>query len=166
MTSEGSLDLKEVLYIPGSVQTDLLDLPMDVRLEASLALNEIQNGQRWSDSKALKGGKLGGIEEIRINFDTDTYRVFYIAKFQYAVYVIDADIKKSASGGQINKDVQARLEARKKAAEEHYKTNETVLKVRFLHRLERRKARNRLLPQDLRFLKEVDEQGHSPSKRK
>ena len=66
-----------------------------------------------------KGGRDGlhgigsGVAEIKISAPGgDTYRVVYVAKFNEAVYVLDAFQKKSPSGSRLPKNVQNRIQRR------------------------------------------------------
>lgn len=56
--------------------------------------------------------------ELRIDEDTDTYRVVYVAKFSEAVFVLDAFKKKSPTGHRIPKNIENRIEQRYKEAKE------------------------------------------------
>jgi phage-related protein len=54
-----------------------------------------------------------GVAEIKISAPGgDTYRVVYVAKFNEAVYVLDAFQKKSPSGSRLPKNVQNRIQRR------------------------------------------------------
>jgi phage-related protein len=70
----------------GSTKKDLIDLPDDARRKAGFELRSIQQGDFASDFKSMSiVGK--GVEEIRIRTD-DAYRIFYVARFEEAVYVL------------------------------------------------------------------------------
>ena len=50
--------------------------------------------------------------EIKISEGSDAYRVVYVAKFDEAVYVLDASQKKSPSGSRLPKNMQNRIQRR------------------------------------------------------
>jgi phage-related protein len=85
-------------------------------------------------------GKLAGIDEVRILFDDDTYRVYYLTQFKAAIYVLDAGMKKSAHEREIPKPQIDRLIERKKVAVAHYASNERWFETRMADRLARRAA--------------------------
>ncbi len=77
----------------GAAKAELLDFPDDARRKAGFELRAIQQGDVPSDFKAIAVvGK--GVEEIRIRTE-DAYRIFYVAKFEEAVYVLHAFQKKT-----------------------------------------------------------------------
>jgi phage-related protein len=80
----------------GSSQKDLRAFPALVRSELGQSLFEAQLGQHPRNAKPLKG--LGGVLEIRDNFDGDTYRAVYTVRFEDVLYVLHAFQKKSTSG--------------------------------------------------------------------
>lgn len=77
----------------GSSKEDLMDFPVEVQRKAGFEPRSIQQGDIASDFKSMPiVGK--GVEEIRIRTQ-DTYRVFYIAKFEEAIYVLHVFQKKT-----------------------------------------------------------------------
>jgi phage-related protein len=77
----------------GAVKKDLMDFPDDARRQAGFELRSIQQGDLPSDFKPMSTvGK--GVEEIRIRTD-DAYRIFYVARFEEAVYILHAFQKKT-----------------------------------------------------------------------
>jgi phage-related protein len=77
----------------GAVKKDLMDFPDDARRQAGFELRSIQQGDLPSDFKPMPTvGK--GVEEIRIRTD-DAYRIFYVARFEEAVYVLHTFQKKT-----------------------------------------------------------------------
>lgn len=141
MTSDESVDLKEVVFINQRAHLDYREMPPDVKEAADGALTEIQN-ERPLPRKlftALKG-HLSGIDEIRLPHDTDTYRV-YVAIFRAAVYVLDAGIKKSKSGAAIPPNQTERLIERQKRAARDYEDH----KAEFERDAERRRRRHAFL---------------------
>ena len=69
--------------------------PKPVRTNIGVALNAIQhNDTEGLDIKPFE--KIGlGVEEVRVRLKDGTYRVFYIAKFPEAVYVLHIFQKKT-----------------------------------------------------------------------
>jgi phage-related protein len=77
----------------GAAKEDLMDFPDDARRQAGFELRSIQQGDLPSDFKPMSTvGK--GVEEIRIRTE-DAYRIFYVARFEEAVYVLHAFQKKT-----------------------------------------------------------------------
>jgi phage-related protein len=77
----------------GSSRADLRRFPADVRRRVGFELDQVQNGQLPSDWKPMSDVGAGVIE-IRIHTAAE-HRVFYVAKFEEAVYVLHAFEKKS-----------------------------------------------------------------------
>src|SRR5713101_7470924 len=83
---------KPIAWI-GSSQIDLRQFPREARRKAGFELRAVQRGQDPSDFKPMPG--FGpGTYEIRIQTG-DAYRVFYVAKFEEAIYVLHAFPKKT-----------------------------------------------------------------------
>jgi phage-related protein len=77
----------------GAAKKDLMEFPDDARRQAGFELRSIQQGDLASNFKPISTvGK--GVEEIRIRTD-DAYRIFYVARFEEAVYVLHAFQKKT-----------------------------------------------------------------------
>lgn len=77
----------------GSSRDDLCDFPEEARRKAGFQLRAVQRSQMPIDFKAIP--VVGsGVEEIRIRTE-DTYRIFYVARFAEAVYVLHAFAKKT-----------------------------------------------------------------------
>jgi phage-related protein len=87
--------IKPTVFV-GASRKDLQDFPASVRSEIGQALFEAQLGDHPRNAKPLKG--LGGILEIRDNFDGDTYRAVYTVRFEGVLYVLHAFQKKSTTG--------------------------------------------------------------------
>ena len=80
----------------GSSLDDLRAFPKDARREAGYQLGRVQQGLMPSDWRPM--GTVGpGAYEIRIHTGVE-HRVFYVAKFEEAVYVLHAFQKKSKRG--------------------------------------------------------------------
>jgi phage-related protein len=77
----------------GAAKKDLMDFSDDARRQAGFELRSIQQGDLASDFKPMSTvGK--GVEEICIRTD-EAYRIFYVARFEEAVYVLHAFQKKT-----------------------------------------------------------------------
>jgi phage-related protein len=77
----------------GSSLDDVRAFPDDARQEAGFQLQRVQKGLSPADWKPMAAVGLGVIE-IRIH-TTQEYRVFYVAKFAEAVYVLHAFTKRT-----------------------------------------------------------------------
>jgi phage-related protein len=87
-----SMDEKIIEWV-GAAKAELMDFPDDARRRAGFELRLIQQGNVPSDFKPMSDvGK--GVEEIRIRTD-NAYRIFYVARFKEAIYVLHAFQKKS-----------------------------------------------------------------------
>jgi phage-related protein len=77
----------------GTSLTDLRVFPDDARRDAGYQLRRVQSGQMPSDWKVLSS--VGpGVYEIRVHTGVE-HRVFYVAKFSEAIYVLHAFEKKT-----------------------------------------------------------------------
>ncbi len=85
--------MKDVIFL-GSSKSDLQAFPDNARREAGFQLFRVQEGKHPADAKPMKiVGK--GVFEIRIHEEGQAHRVFYVAKFEEAVYVLHAFEKKT-----------------------------------------------------------------------
>jgi phage-related protein len=116
-------------------------MPAEVLQAADARTTAIQDHMRLprNQRQPLKG-KLADIDEARILFDDNTYRVYYLTSFKAAIYILDAGIKKSPRGSEISKPQIERLVERKKVAVDHYLANERWFEARMSERLARRAA--------------------------
>ena len=81
------------LFWVGSSREDLREFPKEVRRKAGVQLRAVQRGQTPTDFKPMPS--VGpGVQEIRIR-TKETYRVFYVARFEETVYVLHAFQKKT-----------------------------------------------------------------------
>jgi phage-related protein len=77
----------------GGAKKDLMDFSDDARRQAGFELRSVQQGDLPSDFKPMFiVGR--GVEEIRIRTE-DAYRIFYVARFEEAIYVLHAFQKKT-----------------------------------------------------------------------
>jgi phage-related protein len=83
---------KSIVWI-GSSRDDLRRFPREVRRKAGYQLRLVQQGKEPDDFKPMPS--IGpGAYEVRVQVG-DAYRVFYVAKFEEAVYVLHAFQKKT-----------------------------------------------------------------------
>lgn len=81
------------IYWVGSSREDLTNLPKQARRQVGFELRAIQKGQAPTDFKPIS--TVGqGVEEIRLR-SGGAYRVFYVARFEEAVYVLHVFEKKT-----------------------------------------------------------------------
>jgi phage-related protein len=141
MTSNTSIDLREVIFINQAAKDSYCSLPDEVRQMADKATYVLQNNGRLpaKQRKALSG-TLSGIDEIRMDDGGDTYRAYHLVQFREVIYILDAGIKKSPSGKKIPQQQIERLEKRKKAAVEDYNKNKSLYAAEFAEREERKKT--------------------------
>ncbi|WP_308254708.1 type II toxin-antitoxin system RelE/ParE family toxin [Geminocystis sp. GBBB08] len=77
----------------GTSKDDLKNFPEDAKYKVGAQLRLVPQGKQPTDFKPMPSiGK--GAEEIRILIG-DTYRVFYVARFPEAVYILHAFGKKT-----------------------------------------------------------------------
>ena len=83
----------KLIYWVGSSRQEISKFPKEARRKAGFQLRAIQRGQKPTDFKPMSTiGK--GVEEIRIGTG-EAYRIFYVARFEEAVYVLHAFQKKT-----------------------------------------------------------------------
>jgi phage-related protein len=93
-----TLTTKDVEF-RGSSLTDLRDFPQSAMREVGHQLDKVQNGLAPDDAKPMP--TIGaGVMELRIWYETGTFRVVYVAKFEDAVYVLHCFKKKTQQTSQ------------------------------------------------------------------
>ena len=90
----------------GSSRNDLTNFPNAVRKKAGFQLRAVQSGNTPSDFKPMPTIGLG-VEEIRIRTE-DAYRIFYVARFAEAVYVLHAFQKKTQKTSKLDIEIGQR----------------------------------------------------------
>ena len=108
-------DEQPVIWI-GSSYKDLLAMSEDVQDVIGFALGRVQQGLSHPSIKPLKG--LPGVQEIRANVDTDTYRAVYAVNLGEAIYMLHVFQKKSKRGSETPKPDMDAIRARLKVAQE------------------------------------------------
>ena len=96
---------KPITWI-GSSRDDLRDFPQEARRKAGFQLRALQRGEPPTDFKPMSSVG-AGVEEIRIQIG-EAFRVFYVARFEEAVYVLHAFQKKSRKTAKKDLDLGKR----------------------------------------------------------
>jgi phage-related protein len=93
---------KPIFWIGSSLE-DLSNFPESARRKAGFQLRVVQGGEVPSDFKPMYivGS---GVEEIRIRAG-DAYRIFYIARFEEAIYVLHAFQKKTQQTSKLDIEI-------------------------------------------------------------
>jgi len=78
----------------GSSLDDLRNFPENIRRMAGYQLDRVQNGLEPLDFKPIPSVG-SGVHEVRLRDIEGAFRVFYVAKFEAAVYVLHAFQKKT-----------------------------------------------------------------------
>jgi len=85
--------MKPVHFV-GSSREDMREIPEDARETAGHQLFKVQQGKEPDDWKPMPA--VGpGVQEIRVRDEHGAYRIFYVAKFEEAVYVLHVFEKRS-----------------------------------------------------------------------
>lgn len=88
---------RKPLYWCRSSKRDYDALPEEVQDDAGFQLDLVQQGLRPLTATPERAVG-GGVMKLVVNERGDTFRVFYLARFEEAVYVLHAFQKKSSSG--------------------------------------------------------------------
>jgi len=145
MTADTSIDIREVIFINPDAESGYEELPAEVGETADGVLTLLQNG-RVPERKGLwrmLRGKLNGVGEIRINDNTNTFRVYLWLGCNQAIYVLDAGMKKSPTQNEIPRWQQDRLTDRRNRAAEDCANNQAELGQSLAHRAARRGQQSR-----------------------
>jgi phage-related protein len=139
VTSRSSIDNREVIFINERCRVDYREMPDEVGESADQAMDALQNGRVLPAKmhKKLKSA-LAGIDEIRLPYDDDTYRVYVYLGSDWVIMVLDAGIKKSTEGNNIPKWQTERLEQRLKNARRYCAEYGSELKAAYDARKSRR----------------------------
>lgn len=86
------LRLKPIRWMGDSLAR-LRAAPADIRSDVGYQLDLVQRGESPADFKPMPDAGLGVIE-IRLHGDNE-YRVFYVARFEEAIYVLHCFVKKT-----------------------------------------------------------------------
>ena len=108
------------LHVIGSSLKDLAEMPLEIRRSFGRALRAAQNGAFPEDSRPFGEGLDRAIMKLVEKLDGETYRAAYVITFPECVYLLHVFQKKSASGVATSRPDKATIEARWKAAKDHY----------------------------------------------
>jgi phage-related protein len=87
----------------GDTLAKLRKAPADIRSDAGYQLEIIQRGETPSDFRSMPD--VGpGVTEIRLHGESE-YRVFYVARFEEAVYVLHCFVKKTQATRKTDLDL-------------------------------------------------------------
>jgi phage-related protein len=106
---------KPIIWL-GSTLKDLRAMSEDVQDAIGFALGRVQQGKFHNSIKPLKG--LPGVQEIRADVDSDTYRAVYAINLGDAIYMLHVFKKKSKKGIETPKPDMDMIRARLKQARE------------------------------------------------
>jgi phage-related protein len=93
---------KRIIWV-GSVLEDVRAFPPDVRRRIGYELHQIQQGLTASDWKPMPAVG-GSVTEVRIHVSGE-HRLFYVARFEEAIYVLHAFAKKTAKTSKRDLDL-------------------------------------------------------------
>jgi len=98
------MDEEKRIQWVGSSYNDIMKFPLSARKESGFQLGRIQNGLEPHDWKPFDD--IGpGVKEIRVKDIDGIFCVFYVAKFQEAVYVLHCFQKKTQATSKHDKDL-------------------------------------------------------------
>lgn len=140
MSSDASIDIREVVFVNRAADEAYRGLPDEVRQAADARTTAIQNHRPLPrNQRQSLSGKLAGIDEVRILSYGDTYRVYHLVEFVEVIYILDAGMKKSPTGSRVPQPQLEMLEKRKKFAQDDYDRNKEVYRAAMQERLSRRR---------------------------
>ena len=92
------------IVFQGSSLDDLRAFPDQAKKETGYQLDRVQRGEKAEDWKPLS--TVGpGVQEIRVRDAAGIFRVIYIAKFAYAIYVLHCFQKKTEKTSKADLDL-------------------------------------------------------------
>jgi len=95
--------MKPVHFV-GTSREDIRELPDSAQETAGFQLFKVQQGKEADDWKPMP--TVGsGVQELRVRDESGAYRVFYVAKFEEAVYVLHVFEKRSQKTARTDLDL-------------------------------------------------------------
>ena len=91
-------------------------LPGEVQRDVGYVLHLVQQGDSHSSIKPLTGKDLGGVYEIRSDYDTDTYRAVYVVNLGDTVFMLHVFQKRAKKGSETPKPDMDKIRSRLKQA--------------------------------------------------
>ena len=113
---------KELEFAPGS-KAELLEMPEQIRRRFGFQLRQVQKRETPEGASQAEGSSGNEVMKLRQNYDGNTYRCVYAAKFEKAVYVLHVFMKKSRSGIATPQAEIELVRSRLQAAKAHYATH-------------------------------------------
>jgi phage-related protein len=95
--------MKPVHFV-GTSREDLRELSDSAQETVGFQLFKVQQGREPDDWKPMPSVG-AGVQEIRVRDERGAYRVFYVAKFEEAVYVLHVFQKRSQKTAQPDLDL-------------------------------------------------------------
>jgi phage-related protein len=138
MSSDDSVDVREVVFVNQAAFEAYVGLPDEVRQGRCRHNGDSEPSAASTRQAEIAVGDLAGIDEVRIGFEGDAYRVYHLVQYDTVVYVLDAGMKKSPRGGEIPQQDVKRLVARKKQAQKDYEANKPAYQAAYNRRASRR----------------------------
>mgnify|MGYP001566842049 FL=1 len=89
------------IHFVGTSREDIRELPDSAQETAGFQLFKVQQGKEPDDWKPMPTVR-SGVEELRVRDESRAYRVFYVAKFEEAVYVLHVFEKRSQKTARTN----------------------------------------------------------------
>jgi phage-related protein len=111
---------KRPLHWVGSSKDDFCSFLEEAMKQMGFALYVAQTGEKHLSAKTLKGFGGAGVLEVVEDYEGNTYRAVYTARFSNAVYVLHAFQKKSKHGIKTPRQEIELIKARLKLAEQDY----------------------------------------------
>ena len=90
----------------GDSRARLQSAPAEIRSDAGYQLDMVQRGEMPKDFKPMPDVG-SGVMEIRVHGDNE-YRVFYVARYEEAVYVLHCFVKKTQATRKDDLDLARR----------------------------------------------------------
>lgn len=106
---------KPVVWM-GSSRKDISKLSDQVRGEIGYVLGQVQHNEGHASIKSLTGKDLGGVYEIRTDYDSDTYRAVYVVNLGDRIFMLHVFQKKSKKGSETPKPDMDKIRSRLKEA--------------------------------------------------
>lgn len=91
-------------HFVGTAREDIRKLPESAQETVGFQLFKVQQGKEADDWKPMPAVR-SGVHEIRVRDERGTYRVFYVAKFEEAVYVLHVFQKRSQKTARADLDL-------------------------------------------------------------
>ncbi|HHP7238364.1 type II toxin-antitoxin system RelE/ParE family toxin [Longibacter sp.] len=110
---------RQKLYFHPAAKKDYQNLPAPIQDDAGHNLDRVQQGLQPECKFGYLSGIGSGVQELKIPYDTNTYRIVYVVKLSAGIFVLDAFNKKSPTGNKLSKNIQERISSRYEDAKEY-----------------------------------------------